>query len=73
MAIFPLTQQKLWILRALFVVSVLIGIGGRTLAGDSILEVVVGGGVVGGLSLFLPLALVYFVYLFGKRRSVQHA
>ncbi|MFB9811894.1 hypothetical protein [Haloarcula sebkhae] len=72
MAIFPLTQQELWILRALFVIPVLVGIGGRVFAGGSILEVVVGGGVMGGLS-FIPLAFIYFIYLFGKRLSIQHA
>ncbi len=71
MAIFPLTQRELQILRVLFVILVLIGIVGRALAGGSLLESVVVGGVVGGLS-FIPLALIYFVYLFGKRRSVKH-
>ncbi|EMA26707.1 hypothetical protein C443_00022 [Haloarcula argentinensis DSM 12282] len=72
MAIFPLTQQELWIFRTLFVIPVFVGIGGRVLAGGSILEVVVGGGVMGGLS-FFPLAFIYFIYLFGKYRSTQHA
>ena len=71
MALFPLTQTELWILRVLFVIPVLIGIGSRAFAGGSILEVVVGGGVIGGLS-FIPLAFLYFIYLFGKRRPAQH-
>ena len=71
MAVFPLTQTELQILRVLFVIPVLVGIVGRALAGGSALEAVVGGGVLGGLY-FLPLALIYFVYLFGKRRSVNH-
>jgi len=71
MAVFPLTQTELQILRALFVIPVLVGIVGRALAGGTALEAVVGGGVLGGLY-FLPLALTYFVYLFGKRRSVKH-
>ncbi|MBV0902919.1 hypothetical protein [Haloarcula salina] len=72
MAIFPLKQQELWILRVLFVSCVLVGIGESALAGDTILGLVVRGGVLGGMS-FVPLAVLYFVYLFGKRRSVQHA
>ncbi|MCJ0618140.1 hypothetical protein JZX76_00930 [Haloarcula hispanica] len=72
MPIFPLTQTELWILRALFVIPILIGIGSRALAGGTILEVVIGGGVIGGLS-FIPLAFLYFIYLFGKRRPAHHA
>jgi len=71
MAVFPLAQKELRILRVLFVIPVLIGIAGRALAGGSALEAVVVGGVLGGLY-FVPLALIYFVYLFGKRRSVKH-
>ena len=72
MAVFPLKQKELQALRVPFVVLVLIGIGGRALVGGSVLESVVGGGVIGGLC-FLPLALLYFVYLFGKHRSVKYA
>ncbi len=72
MPIFPLKQTELQILRILFVISVFIGIAGLALSGGSLLESVVGGGVLGGLS-FLPLALIYFIYLFGKRRSVTPA
>jgi len=71
MAVFPLTQKELQTLRVLFVIPVLVGIVGRALAGGSALEAVVLGGVLAGLY-FLPLALIYFVYLFGKRRSVKH-
>lgn len=71
MALFPLTQPELRILQGLFTVLVLAGIGVRALAGGSLLEAVVAGGVLGGMY-FVPLALVYAAYLFGKRRSATH-
>ncbi|AHG01074.1 hypothetical protein HALLA_15455 [Halostagnicola larsenii XH-48] len=70
MGTFSLTQTELQILRVLFVVLVFVGIAGRALSGGTLLESVVGGGVIGGLT-FIPLALIYFVYLFGTRRSVS--
>ena len=70
MAIFPLTQKELRIIQVLFVLPVLIGIGIYALAGNPIGEAVLGGGVMGGLY-FIPLALIYFLYLFWTDRSVQ--
>jgi len=72
MPVLPLKQTELQILRVLFVILVLLGIASRALSGGSLLESVVGGGVLGGLS-FIPLGFIYFVYLFGKRRSVVQA
>jgi len=72
MPVFPLKQTELRILRVLFVIPVLLGIASRALSGGSLIESVVGGGVLGGLA-FIPVALIYFVYLFGKRRSVISA
>lgn len=70
MAIFPLTQKELRILQVLFVLPVLIGISVYALAGNSIGEAVVGGGVMGGLY-FILLAILYFLSLFWTDRSVQ--
>ncbi len=70
MGVFPLTQTELQIFRVGFVVLVFAGVVSRALGSGSLLESVVGGGVVGGLS-FIPFALIYFVYLLGKRRSVE--
>jgi hypothetical protein len=64
-AIFTLSQRELWVLRVLFVISVGLGIGGYALSGGSLLEAVIGGGVLGGLS-FIPVALLYLVYLFQR-------
>ena len=72
MPVFPLKQTELQILRVLFVIPVLLGIASRALSGGSLLESVVGGGVLGGLA-FIPVAFIYFAYLFGKRRSVVPA
>ena len=65
--VFPLEQPELRVLRVLFVIPVLVGLAGRALSGGSLLESVVVGGVLGGLS-FVPLAFIYVVYLFGKRQ-----
>lgn len=65
-------QNELRLLQGLFLILVVAGIGMRAIDGGSLLETVVGGGVVGGLT-FLPIALLYFIYLFGKRRSPKGA
>jgi hypothetical protein len=65
-------QNELRLLQGLFLILVVAGIGMRAIDGGSLLETVVGGGVVGGLA-FLPIALLYFIYLFGKRRSPKGA
>jgi hypothetical protein len=72
MPVLALKQTELQILRVLFVIPVLLGIASRALSGGSLLESVVGGAVLGGLS-FIPSGLIYFVYLFGKRRSAVQA
>jgi hypothetical protein len=72
MPVLPLEQTELEALRVLFVIPVLLGIASRALSGGSLLESVVGGAVLGGLS-FIPLGFIYFVYLFGKRRSAVQA
>jgi hypothetical protein len=69
MAIFPLKQTELQTLRALFVILVIYGIAIRALSGGS-LWAMINGGMFGGLY-FVPVALIYFVYLFGKRRGGQ--
>lgn len=61
-----LTQKELRLLQAVFLILILIGIGMRSLSGGTAVEVIVGGGTLGGL-LFVPIALLYLVYLFGNR------
>ncbi|KDE59576.1 hypothetical protein EL22_20120 [Halostagnicola sp. A56] len=70
MRVFPLERTELQYLRVLFVVPVFVGTAGRALSGGSLLESVVGGGVIGGFAV-LPLALIYFVYLLGMPRLVS--
>lgn len=65
-------KRELRLLQGLFLILVVSGIGMRAIDGGPLLESVVGGGVIGGLT-FLPIALLYFIYLFGKRRSPKHA
>ena len=65
-----ITQEELRILQGLFLLPVVVSIGTRFLDGGSILESIVGGGVIGGLA-FLPIGLLYFIYLFGKHRSAE--
>lgn len=72
MAISRIGKNELRLLQGLFLFLVVSGIGMRAIDGGSLLESVVGGGVMGGLA-FLPIALLYFIYLFGKRRSPKQA
>ena len=67
-----LNSKDIQLLQGLFLILVVAGIGMRAIDGGSLLESVVGGGVMGGLA-FLPIALLYFIYLFGKRRSPKQA
>ena len=72
MSLLPLKQTELRTLRILFGASVLLGAAAGVLTGGPLLGAVVGGGVVGGLY-SMPLILLYFVYLFGKRRGTASA
>ena len=65
-----ISQKELRLLQGLFVILVASGIVVRALDGGTLLASVVGGGVIGGLT-FLPIALLFLVYLFGKQRSTQ--
>ena len=68
MSLLPLKQTELRTLRLLFGGFVVLGIAAGVLTGGSLLAAVVGGGVMGGM-FSMPLILIYFVYLFGKRRG----
>ncbi|MDS0282913.1 hypothetical protein [Haloarcula onubensis] len=72
MSLLPLKQTELRTLRLLFGAFVVLGVAAGVLTGGSLLGAVVGGGVMGGLY-FMPLILLYLVYLFGKRRGTAPA
>ena len=72
MSLLPLQQTELRTLRILFGAFVVLGIAAGVLTGGSLLGAVVGGGVIGGLYA-MPLLLLYFIYLLGKRRGTASA
>jgi hypothetical protein len=72
MVSYGLGERQLQVLRLSFLVFVLLGVGVRAVEGGSLLESVVGGGVIGGLA-FLPVALCYLVFLIGTRRVPKRA
>ena len=72
MSLRPLKQTELRMLRILFGAFVVLGIVAGVLTSGSPLGAVVGGGVMGGLY-SMPLILLYFIYLLGKRRGTASA
>jgi hypothetical protein len=72
MSITFVDEKEPRLFQGLFLILVLVGVGISAIDGGPLLESVVGGGVIGGLT-FLPIALLYFIYLFGKRRSPKQA
>ena len=72
MSLLPLNQTELRTLRILFGAFVVLGIAAGVLTSGSLLGAVVGGGVTGGLY-SMPLILLYFIYLLGKRRGTASA
>lgn len=67
MAALPISERELRILQGGFVILVVFGISVSLVNGGGVLASVVGGATLGGLA-FLPPAMLYALYLYGKRQ-----